>query len=251
MTRFPFTKSRTFDLCLLLVAALLISALVAWSLWPSWQERWFSTDQAVPHRINGTIGDYIADLSSTNALVRIHAIESLASMGSPAVPEVKALLKDDSSALRRDAALILGRMAKEAESAAPELLDALNDYDKHVCAEVIGALNRIGPLSEAQIPSLTEAMLHGDCEVRKPSLEMLIQFGRPAVPVFMKELKDADAGRRTQAAMALGRIGQAAEEAIVDLQEATDDPDRSVAAEAKRALDSIVSDGNTKRSHDE
>ena len=65
-----------------------------------------------------------------------------------------ALTNDPNVNVRNAAAAGLGQMGAQAESAAPAMLQALNDRDGTVRVHVIVALGRIGPAGEAVASSL-------------------------------------------------------------------------------------------------
>ena len=77
---------------------------------------------------------------------------------------------------------------------------------------------------------------------RALALDVLGGCGKPAVPLLLRALREADLATRQSAAYALGRIGPDAEEAIPALEAACQDRDELVRHEATEALKRIHED---------
>jgi hypothetical protein len=87
-----------------------------------------------------------------------------------------------------------------------------NDYNKNLKLFVAEALGNIGPAAASAIPSLTEALLDADMDVRERAAEALGKIGPAAVlaiPSLTAALRDPDKEVRGAAVEALGKIGTA------------------------------------------
>lgn len=80
-----------------------------------------------------------------------------------AVPQLTALLKDESIQVRREAAMALGAIGKDAAPAVPAIIGKLNDKEMAVRFAAAYALGILGPDAKAAVPALTTA-LQGDNE---------------------------------------------------------------------------------------
>ena len=102
---------------------------------------------------------------------RAEAINTLGEAGyAPAVPTLRRLVSEADPGTRFLAAKALGRIGDEAESAVPELLQALRANDMFLRAAVTGALIQIGNPS---VPGLVKALFDQNKAVRRASAKAL------------------------------------------------------------------------------
>lgn len=88
---------------------------------------------------------------------------ALYKLGAPAVPALAMALRSEKAGTRRQAALALDWLGREAAPAAPALLGALRDVDIFVRNEAMGALRRLDPEGKEVVPVLL-AMVETDRE---------------------------------------------------------------------------------------
>jgi WD40 repeat protein len=172
-------------------------------------------------------------------------IASFGAYGSPAIPELTALLARPERDVRLAALRVLPAVSKADKSAVPALVKLIDPQaDKRTAVDALLALNQIEPqnraLRERGIPLLMDQLLDPEKDVRLLSEGALGQIGPKAVMPLTFWLVDDNPNRRSAAASALGRIGPAAERAIPDLQRVLlEDDKRAVRREAAEALGRI------------
>jgi HEAT repeat protein len=141
--------------------------------------------------------------------------------------------------LRCGAALCLGLLGPQAESAAALLAQAMRDPELAVRSEAGSALARLG---KAAVPHLTLALREPDPHVREASAFYLGGMGpaaAAAVPDLALALQDKETSVRVSAAIALGRIGPRAGAAVLALIQSLEDPDPRVRSNASVSLSAI------------
>ncbi|HYF47913.1 MAG TPA: HEAT repeat domain-containing protein [Planctomycetota bacterium] len=100
----------------------------------------------------------------------------------------------------------------------PVLIQALKQDDCSMRVSAVCDLARMGPLSKDAVPALIEALDDGDWVVRVAAITALGEIGadaKEAVPSLIDALDKEDVC--TSAAIALGRMGTAATEAVEKL----------------------------------
>src|SRR5262245_54344230 len=164
-------------------------------------------------------------------------------VGSDAVTALGQTAGRDADALvRRDSALALGKVGREALAAGPVLLGRFkDDTDGVVRKTALAALvSVVGPEDQGAAAELQRLLKDPDEEVVHDAAFALANIGGeaavPAVPVLRKFLKDDDDLTRRLAATALAGIGKFAAEAVPDLSASLSDPDREVRRGAAVAL---------------
>jgi cyclophilin family peptidyl-prolyl cis-trans isomerase/HEAT repeat protein len=153
-------------------------------------------------------------------------------------------LADPDPALRRRAALAVGRLQDTAGTAL--LLPLLADADAGVRREAVFALGQIGlahpaaPGRPAAARAAVETLvLNGDEATAELGLEALGKLGdRAATPIVTSFLVNASATLRGTAALALWRLADST--ALAPLLQAIDDGDAQVRWKALYALEKIV-----------
>lgn len=184
-------------------------------------------------------------------------VETLARIGTDAVPGLAGILQEDTNKpiVRWKAARAFTRLGRKARTALPVLKAASKDRRLGIAiesacayaraggevAEVMpllraslkreqavvlwtgaAAIERIGPTAQAAVPELIPLLKHEDREVRIIAARALSQMGsaaRPGVPAMAELLKEDDDRQRYQVAGALQRLGPNAREALPALIE--------------------------------
>ncbi|NQT14386.1 MAG: HEAT repeat domain-containing protein, partial [Planctomycetes bacterium] len=182
-------------------------------------------------------------LKDQDDLVRSRAARALCSIGpgaKAAVPALLSALHDESQFVRADAADALGKIGAQAETVVPALIAATSDTDHYVRAVAVDALGRFGPAATDATSALVkileeepDALARGLCG---RELVKIDPTGKTAVPVLIKNLRDANSTVRHLAAMALADLGPSAADAVEPLTEALEDPELVVRYCAARAL---------------
>jgi HEAT repeat protein len=150
-----------------------------------------------------------------------HILDALKRFGPaarPAVPELRRLLRATKGQDRLRVALVLGEIGPEARAALPELIAALGDPG--AATGVAWALSQWGPDAWEAVSDLT-MLLDADDHTRGNAARALGRIGpaaEAAVLPLTKLLRYRDLAVRAQAAMALWRIKEKfAEEAVETL----------------------------------
>jgi HEAT repeat protein/lysophospholipase L1-like esterase len=210
------------------------------------------------------------------------AAAAVATIGrAPEMPSALALvplLGDADSAVRREAAVGLGRLRSSADeiraalfraagqdtdetvrwAAARALFDlglhgadvprlaALASHpDPYVRGFAAFSLGTLGESAASAVPALAGALRFDDAYTRGGAATALAKMGpaaRDAVPALVLSLEDTNGDRRWKAARTLGRIGAPAQAAVPLLVAALADPNEYVRAHAARALGRIAPD---------
>ena len=161
------------------------------------------------------------------------------------LPELVFALQDD--ALRVDAVRAIGAMGPKAEKAVPDVLKALNAYERSpgVYGEAITALQRIGPKA---VPALIATLKDKKRDIRAAAVRALASMDPPpdeALPNLIKVLEDEDSMVKTAAAGALERFGPKAMEAMPQLLKIAEGKDTAARATAIRTIGAIGGDART------
>lgn len=238
--------------------------------------------EAVP-----AVGPLTKTLASRLPSVRRHSARALGRIGPAALEAIPALtrsLGDEDHAVRINAALALWQIDGHPQ-AVPALVDLLQEETPTTAYRAAVALGEIGPDAESAADALVEALGHGDGDVRRVSARTLGRMGQVAIPSLRETLnrRESIAGRgavealgwmtpseetialligtladpspivRASAARALGRFGPEAAAATSTLIQAVNDPEAMVRDAAARALGRIrkpASQGDSMKSRD-
>ena len=146
----------------------------------------------------------------------------VASAGAADVATLSQELGAPNLAVRRDAAYQLDRMGVAAKDALPALIRALDDNDKQVWSFAISALAKLGPEAKDAIPALIEGLgnrrTRGRDRDRRQAITRsafaLSRIGAAAIPPLIDALKSDDNGMRAGAAKALAGMRGGAAPAI-------------------------------------
>lgn len=148
----------------------------------------------------------------------------------------------DHRILREEASVALGRIGMT-ESHVSTLIELLNN--DHVRSRQLAAINlgRVGADAESAVAALIASI--EERPMREFVIHSLGQIGagaKPAVPELIKLLGDDSYFIRAGAAEALGQIGPAAHESVASLKTTCRDENRLVRRHARIALKRIVND---------
>ncbi len=154
----------------------------------------------------------------------------LAGLGKDAVPALTAKLKGGKAPARAGAALALGKIGKDAASAAPGLVALLADSDPLARSEAAMALARVAPGAASGIAGLLSDTNYAVRHKAAKALGICGGAAASAIPALEKVLKDKHREVKRAAALAMGGIGQAALPALKKAVTGTDAYVRKFAA---------------------
>jgi HEAT repeat protein/WD40 repeat protein len=186
-------------------------------------------------------------LGHRDSQVRLAATKALGEVYFGAAPLLCRALKDESPAVRRQAAKLLVSRARE-RGVAPALTAALNDRDNQVRVSAADGLFRTRLLPKGLVRALAGALKDRDVQVRRYAARLLFFIGgarwlektdRPtklAVRELHEALKDKDNLVRVSAAGALLHIDWSDETVIPPLIAALKDKDNEVRKRAAGTL---------------
>jgi HEAT repeat protein len=237
-------------------------------------------DPACPRRdVAAALGKRLRE--DTDEDVRLWAARALLKFGPdarPALPDLRAALKDRSADVASWAVEVLSRLGDDGHAA---LAEALGDKAFTARSYVANVLRDLGPHSKSVALALRKALGDEDPELRQSAAEALLRIDRPAgvrlgvpvlaqlatnrdyeyrefvieflgevgpeakaaVPKLIEILRSRDRAKfRWRAAEALGKIGPEARSAVPALIAALDTDRYSVRAESVRALGRIGPD---------
>lgn len=148
-----------------------------------------------------------------SALARIRRAFRYGDKKPPAklLPKAMAMLDDKSSAVRQEAAGLLGLYEADAKAAIPKLVKLLNHHQMGVVAASAKALIAMKTLVDPHIPKVIEALKNDDCGYHGAVAELLGTFGpkaKAAVPEIVKRMNQGWSS--TEYGKAIGLIGEAA-----------------------------------------
>jgi outer membrane protein assembly factor BamB len=99
------------------------------------------------------------------------------------------------------------------------LSQAVRDADGNVQVRAADALQRLGPLAKDAAPALATLLDHDHAWVSNAGQEALAAIGKDAVPVVARAFQEGPARVKLRAALVLGAIGPAAQEAVPVLEQ--------------------------------
>jgi HEAT repeat protein len=178
-----------------------------------------------------TLDQWIADLSDPDYSVSDRAADVLVDVGVQAVPVLVEACGQDDIRLHRRAAAVLVRIGAPA---AKGLVEALRNKPLGQRIEVV--LVRLGP---AAVPAMRETLADDKkTEAAAHVLGLIGPRATDAVPdlIVLLERQQAPTGLRSQAAFALGRIGEPVGDIVKSLSAALKDDKMEVRQQAAEAL---------------
>jgi HEAT repeat protein len=129
------------------------------------------------------------------------------------------LLSSPDAAVRRDASAGLAAVGAVAQDAVPALGTALQDDDADVRQNAAVSLSKVGEEARPALKNLVRAL--AERPLHEPVITALVKIGPDAVlPSLVGSLTDERLAVRLGAALALGRFGPAAREALLPLNKA-------------------------------
>jgi HEAT repeat protein len=173
-----------------------------------------AADVAVPRMVHA--------LHDPDSWVSALAAEALGAMGESAEEAVPALVRSlshISAQVRANAAEALGKMDQAAQTARPALVQAATEADGNVRCQAVRALGLLGPEPAAR-EALCAALRDADPQVRAAAAEALGQWrdeGEDVKAELIRLLDDPNDGVKVQAAQVLPRLVGAAPQAIEQL----------------------------------
>ncbi len=174
--------------------------------------------------------------------VRCAAAEGLGAIGpgaATAAPALMELLEDKERRVCVTAATALGKIG-QATVAVPVLIQALQDEDVRIRSDAAWGLGEIGPAAASAAPALLQSLQEGELYVGLTAMVLAkVSPSAEAVPVLMKLLKCDDAEERIGYAEALGKMGSVAAASFPALVESLQDRNRAVRTAAILALAAI------------
>jgi len=146
--------------------------------------------------------------------VREAAVHALGGFGTMALSTLVTFLLHSDKYVRRNAVWSLGKLGPQAKPALPSLCQALRDEDPRTASGAAQALGSMGEKAADAVAALAEAMRGTNVVLCRLAAKALSQVGRPAMATLISHLKNHDPFVRGEAAVAIGWIGSAAEEAV-------------------------------------
>ena len=148
-----------------------------------------------------------------------HALAgALVSFGARSAAELTVALESAGTDARWHALDVVARIGREARSATPLILEAIEEENANMRAQAVRALAAVAEPGLA-LPRLIEALKDESDRVRRAAAEGLAGYGdsaKPAVSVLIRTLKDDSGGSAGRAAaLALRKIGKPAVAALV------------------------------------
>src|SRR5207244_8972880 len=143
------------------------------------------------------------------------AMDNLAQMGEPLVPELTNAVKGTDITAATRAAIALGRIGPKARAAVPTLSNTLKITPREnteLRLHIAEALGSIGPDAKSAASSLIDALRSGDFQVRVRAEKALEAIGPDAgmVPELIAVMKEENGNGRIDASKVLAKVGKPA-----------------------------------------
>ncbi|MBI1927159.1 HEAT repeat domain-containing protein [Candidatus Poribacteria bacterium] len=200
--------------------------------WKSEQPRWLAVNggsSSAPHQAmwRHLWNWFCGGKSASDESVHLHAADALGVRGTSArgaIPALIRALRDESEAVRLNAAYALGAIG---EPAVPALIEALREEAEvsleqnlkrsHTNPSQLYSVYALSTVGEPAVPALIETLRDEKWWVRAAAADILGDIGRPAkatVSALIEALRDESEWVRRNATEALGTIGLAAQDAV-------------------------------------
>ena len=187
----------------------------------------------IPKALLGRMPDSV--LAHVRRQRAVAGFRALGPLGSPALPELSALLNDKE--ITSYAARAMVRMGGDA---VPVLMSALTNQEPVVRVAAAEGLYWLKSDAAPAVPALLLALKDGNASVRTDAamaLGNIRQNAEAVVPALLELLKDSSSSVRSQAVSALGKFGAEAKAAVpVLVKAAKEDADSTVRDSAVGAL---------------
>ncbi len=174
-----------------------------------------------------SVAELAKALKSPQTEARVDACQKLSVLGAAAesaVPElIEALQSPDNAPLRCSAAIALGAIGAGAKDAVPALIEALKTDDARLRAYVAHSLGAIGPEAVGAAVPLMELITDKDPAVRREARDSLREVQAPRELLLSNMSKILQAATPTDAAAAVMTLAEAGEAAVPGLCEALKD----------------------------
>jgi HEAT repeat protein len=187
-------------------------------------------------------------LEGGNPEQRLHAVNVLANIGGDStiiVPALERLFRKETPLqMRLDA---IRALQGHGATAIPVLLGAYKDPElkSAVLAAIANLTDLEGANFKGMLPLLAPVMRGPDAELKRAVLKAIVPLRKPALPLVVVALKDADATVRQKAAVALSDIGVKEETIPASLLElARSDADLGVRSLAAISLVGLGDEGS-------
>jgi HEAT repeat protein len=198
--------------------------------------------------------------------VRLWAAMALLKFGPdarPALPDLRAALKDQSANVSSWAVAVLSRLGHDGHAA---LTEALGEKACTARRHIADALTDLGPHSKSVAPALRQALADEDPQIRQSAAEALLRIDRPTgarlgVPVLARLAANRDYEHRESVFESLGEVGPEAKVAVPKLIEVLRSRDRErfrwqaawalgkIGPEARSAVPALAAALDADRSH--
>jgi hypothetical protein len=188
-----------------------------------------------------TVSEWIVLAKNKDTDLQLQAVKALARIGTPAVPALAELLKDQDLRVRKSAAEALGNIGSKSKAVVPTMVQLLMDERPWVRESALLDIGGIGPDAKAAVPALIELL--DDKSYRWDAAYTLGQIGpgaKESIPALTKLLKASDGQVRGIAVWALGNMGPDANAAVPALKKILKDEDPNVRQIACEAIEQIT-----------
>lgn len=183
-----------------------------------------------------SLSDLISTMTGTTESAGLQAAYHVPKFGEETVKPLVRCLYEESDMTRRNACYALNAVGKPAVQA---LQKVLKESPEQVRANAAEALGDLGTMAESAAPDLVESLQDESASVRVRAIEALgttSQSSSLAVPGMIKALEDPNDGVRRTAVFALCRIGEHAADAVKGLANLLFDENRYIRGDAVHAL---------------
>jgi HEAT repeat protein len=191
-------------------------------------------------------GDELLSLAESNdAHLRAYAVSALSSTSNErSAAAILRGLRDPDSRVRKSAAVAARHLKAYPPELLPLLIDVLRDRNPELRQAAAFALGSMGNSAATATPALIEALQNQDqgmaAELAKSSAEGALRDigtgARAAVPTLLKNLHDPSVTVRTGAISALGKIGENTPQVLEALCKQFDDSSYLIRGQALYAL---------------
>jgi HEAT repeat protein len=186
------------------------------------------------------IAEVLADGDPGVRQQAVYALHQAGGQADAVVPVLAKVYKNGDAQIRSLVFQVVWRYGAKAKDL---ILDGIKDKDANVRVQAVNSLQNLqGDLSE-MIPTLTMLMKDKELGIRQQLVWLFQRTGEKGVPHVAELLKDPDQNVRMQAAQVLRNLGPRAAKAGPALKDAIKDANAGVRLNALLALTAIGGDG--------